>query len=95
MGQEDARLVQATRGGDREAFAQLVRRYRDAVYGAAYHRVGDFSVAEDLTQDALIQAYVRLGELRDPGRFASWLFAVTRNLCNQHLWEHRPAQPAR
>jgi len=86
---EDAELVLAARAGDRQAFAELVRRYRDAVYAVAYHRVGDFAAAEDLTQDALVQAYVRLGELRDPARFGPWLFAVTRNLCNQYLRARR------
>jgi len=81
---DDSELVIATREGDREAFAELLRRYRDAAFGVAYHRTGEAATAEDLTQDAFVQAYLRLGELRDPGRFAPWLFAITRNLCNQH-----------
>ncbi len=89
MGHTDADLVVATRSGDRDAFGELVRRYRDAVYGVSYHRLGDFAASEDLTQDAFVQAYVRLGELRDPARFAPWLFAVARNLCNQHLRRRR------
>lgn len=90
MTQRDADLVQGSLRGDREAFAGLLRRYRDAVYGLAYHRIGDFAVAEDLTQEAFVQAYLRLGELREPGKFAPWLLAVARNLCNQHLRSRHP-----
>lgn len=88
-------LVRAARGGDREAFAGLVHRYRDAVFGAALHYVGERHQAEDLAQDAFVLAYVRLGELREPARFGSWLFAITRSLCGQ--WaraERRRPAPA-
>ncbi|MFB3881730.1 MAG: RNA polymerase sigma factor [Armatimonadota bacterium] len=69
----DRQLVERVREGDREAFGDLVDRYRDMVYGLGYHLTGDFEAARDLAQDAFVQAYLKLAQLRDPSRFAGWL----------------------
>ena len=66
----DERLVARARQGDQEAFGELVDRYRDMVYGLGYHLTGDFEAARDLAQEAFVQAFVKLGQLREPGRFA-------------------------
>ena len=73
-------LVQRARRGERQAFGELVDRYRDMVYGFAYHLTGNFEDARDLTQDALVRAYVRLPQLREPARFAGWLRRIVSNL---------------
>jgi len=44
-GMDDASLVKATLGGDQSAFGELARRYRDAAFGIAFHRLGDFEAA--------------------------------------------------
>jgi RNA polymerase sigma-70 factor (ECF subfamily) len=73
-------LVQRARRGDREAFGELVDRYRDMVYGFAYHLTSDFEDARDLTQEAFVRAYVRLAQLREPARFPGWLRQIVTNL---------------
>jgi RNA polymerase sigma-70 factor (ECF subfamily) len=80
MGKADGELVQRTRDGDREAFGALVDRYRDMAYGLAYHLAGDFEAARDLPQEAFVQAYVRLGQLREPEKFAGWLRRIVINV---------------
>jgi RNA polymerase sigma-70 factor (ECF subfamily) len=74
-------LVQRTRRGDREAFGQLVERYRDAIYGLAYHHVQNFEDARDIAQESFIKAYLRLPQLRDEQKFGPWLRQVTINEC--------------
>src|SRR5437016_950642 len=69
----DADLVTRTRAGDITAFEALVRRYRGLVFGLAYHQLGRFEDAEDAAQEAMVEAYVKLGHLREPERFAGWL----------------------
>ena len=49
----DAGLIHAARAGHKEAFAELIRRYQGLVYGLAYHRVGNFTDAEDMGTGAL------------------------------------------
>jgi len=92
MDHGDAQLVRASLVGHHAAFGTLVDRYRDAVFGMAYHMVGDFTVAEDLAQDAFVQAFAKLPQLRAPGRFAPWLLAITRNVCRQHVRAQHAAQ---
>lgn len=76
----DGQLVARARQGDREAFGELVDRYRDMVYGLGYHLTGDFEAARDLAQEAFVQAFVKLGQLREPEKFAGWLRRIATNL---------------
>jgi len=85
MGFTDGQLVERVRSGDREAFGDLVDRYRDMIYGLGYHLTGDFEAARDLAQEALIQAYLRLAQLRDPGKFAGWLRQTTLDVCHSRM----------
>jgi RNA polymerase sigma-70 factor (ECF subfamily) len=74
----DSELVAAALSGCDEAFAELVDRYRRAVYGAAFHYVGDFEDARDVAQEAVVQAYLHLRTLRDPERFGHWLYGIAK-----------------
>jgi len=80
MGLTDRQLVERVREGDREAFGDLVERYRDMVYGLGYHLTRDFESARDLAQEAFVQAYLKLGQLRDLDRFSGWLRQITTNV---------------
>ena len=81
----DAQLVRCTRAGDRQAFGELVDRYRDMAYGLGYHLTGDFERARDLAQEAFLQAYLKLDQLREPSRFSGWLRRITRNAHRMQL----------
>lgn len=81
----DEMLVRRTLSGDKNAFGQLVQKYGSAAYGLAYHLVGNFSDAQDLTQRAFIAAYEKLCQLKDPSRFAGWFRKITMNICRMHL----------
>jgi len=72
----DGELVKATRSGSQEAFGALVARYKDAVFGVAYHRLGDFEEARDAAQEALVKAFTNLSKLRRPAAFANWLCRI-------------------
>jgi len=85
----DEVLVRRCLTGNKRAFDTLVERYKDAAYGLAFHYVGRFSEAEDLAQEAFVQAYVNLARLRDPSRFGGWLKGITANLCKMFLRSQR------
>lgn len=76
----DAQLVDASRRGDRAAFAQLVERYQRAVYAVSLSQVHDRALCDDITQDTFVMAWRRLPELRDPARVPAWLCGIARNL---------------
>jgi len=72
----DNELVAAALKGSQEAFGELVARYRDAVFGAAFHRLGRFEEARDAAQEAFVKAYLHLGDLRKQESFANWLYHI-------------------
>ena len=83
--QDDAELVGRVLGGETACFRALVRRYQDAVYAVALSRTGSAADAEDVAQESFLNAFERLGQLRKPERFGSWLYAIARNKANTHL----------
>jgi RNA polymerase sigma factor (sigma-70 family) len=66
-------LVLAAQAGDAGAFETLVRRYQDFAYVAAFARVGDRQLAQDVAQEAFLQAHRDLTSLREPRAFGAWL----------------------
>jgi RNA polymerase sigma-70 factor, ECF subfamily len=86
---ELVRLVEAARGGDREAYGQLVERYRSVVMASIYASVRRREVAEDLAQECFIKAYSALGELREPARFAGWLRTIAAHTAADWLRARR------
>jgi len=90
MDATDEQLVRRTREGNSDAFAELVRRYRDAAYGTALSVLCQPGEAAEVTQDALFRAYRCLHQLRDPGRFAGWICRIARNLARNRLSRRRP-----
>ncbi|MFN3420313.1 MAG: RNA polymerase sigma factor [Armatimonadota bacterium] len=79
---DEFELVRRCLEGDNWAFDELVRRYRDRVYGMAFHLLGDRDLAEDLAQEAFLRAFERLS-MFDPskGSFSTWLMTLTTRLC--------------
>ncbi len=77
----DAELVEHCLSGNFDAFEILFKRYQGHVHGLAYHIVQDFEEAKDLTQETFIKAFQCMSQLREPARFASWLFKITRSVC--------------
>lgn len=75
--QSDEELFATAMAGGAEAFGPIVDRYRDAVFGVALARLGDFHEAEDAAQEVLVEAYQRLGNLRNPSRLGAWLRSMT------------------
>jgi RNA polymerase sigma-70 factor, ECF subfamily len=89
---ETARLVEAARGGDRDAFAELYRRYARMVHGVLLARVARADV-DDLVQDVFLQAMRQLAGLRDALAFGGWLAAIARNRGSDHLRRTRATEP--
>lgn len=81
----EAALVARVLAGEAEAFAPLVERYHRAMLSAAAQMVGDPDAAHDCSQEAFIEAYRSLRNLRDPTNFRSWLFGILRNRCRKHM----------
>jgi RNA polymerase sigma factor (sigma-70 family) len=73
---EETQLVIDAQKGDSMAFAELARRYRSAAYAAAYLHLRDHNDAEDVAQDALLTAYEKIIDLKQPCKFGAWLCSI-------------------
>lgn len=73
------------REGDERSFGKLVEALTRTLIALAYRYTGDWEWARDLTQETWIRVHQRIGQY-DPARsFVSWLHAVHRNVCLDHL----------
>jgi len=76
----DARLALRARGGDEDAFRELVEKYQKKVYWIAYDVLLDGEEARDVAQETFIRVHGALGSF-DPTRdFLNWLYRIARNL---------------
>lgn len=71
--QDLANLVMTAQAGDGAAFEMLVQRYQDFAYAVAFGKVGDRQLAQDVAQEAFLQAHRDLKSLREPRAFGAWL----------------------
>ena len=76
---EDATLIDLALGGDAAAFGSLVRRYQDRLYTALIHVAGSRDEAEDVAQDAFVQAYLKLRTFERQSKFYTWLYRIAFN----------------
>ncbi len=89
MKNDDVKLIQRVLTGDDDAFSVLVRKYQKQVHALAWRKVGDFHIAEEITQDTFLQAYKRLATLKEPQRFVGWLYVIAANSCSSWLRKKR------
>ena len=92
MEETDVQLIQRILSGDGEAFTVLVRKHQKSVHALAWRRVGDFHLAEELTQDTFLRVYKKLPTLKDPNHFSGWLYVVTTRICNSWLQKNKPVE---
>ena len=85
----DVELIQRVLNGDETAFSALVRKYQKSVHALAWRKIGDFHIAEDITQDTFLKAYQELSTLKEPQSFASWLYVIAANRCTAWLRKKR------
>jgi RNA polymerase sigma-70 factor (ECF subfamily) len=74
---EVASLVRRAQAGDRTAFGRLVEQFERTVHAIGLRRLGNPSDAAELTQEVFLHVMRRIGQLREPERFAGWLRQVT------------------
>ena len=85
---EDRALVARCLQGDAEAFRPLVIRHQRLVFSVAYRMLGRRADAEDVSQQAFVDAYAALDRFRSDGRpnaFGSWILRIAINRCKDVL----------
>ncbi len=86
----DEELVARFRAGDAAAFDALVRRYQRPIYWLALRYVGSDADAKDVAQRAMVQAFVKLKQLREGGSFRAWVYRTAANLALNVVRDRKP-----
>lgn len=81
----DYLLIKQTLAGNQDAFTILVQRYQKRVHALAWRKIGDFHIAEEITQDTFLRAYRKLNTLKNPNLFAGWLYVIANRMCDTWL----------
>jgi len=81
----DGEIVAAVLAGDSERFGELVVRYSERIYRFVVVKVKDRTVAEDLAQDAFVEAYRSLARFDGRSRFSTWLCGIALNITLNYL----------
>ena len=81
----DEALALALQGGEERALDELVRRHQQRLYAVAYRMTLNREDALDITQDAFIKAYRKIGSWKPSGSFQAWLLRVTSNQAIDHI----------
>jgi len=88
---KDQILIDRIKGGDQSAMAEIMMRYRARIYSKTYQMLRNHQDAEEVTQDAFINALRGLVNFRGDSAFATWLHRIAINLARKryHYWSHR------
>ena len=79
-----SRLAAEARDGNRFAFQRLVTQLEPKIFRMVFYRTRSRQDAEDISQEVFLQAYRSLKKLKEPERFASWLFRIAVNRVNDY-----------
>ena len=81
MKNSDFALIQRTLEGDQNAFTTLVTKYQKWVHTLVWRKIGDFHIAEELTQDIFLKVYKKLSTLKPTDHFSGWLYVIATRRC--------------
>jgi RNA polymerase sigma-70 factor (ECF subfamily) len=81
--------VDRARGGDTDAFGELVRAYQHRVVNFTQAMVSNRADAEDISQEAFVRAYRGLRQFRGGSSFKTWLYQIVTNTARTHLAKRR------
>jgi len=87
----DKQIVDQVLEGKKEAFGELLERYKNLVYRIALTTLGDCDHAEDVVQETFLRAYQNLERLHNPELFGFWVSGIAKNICRNLFRENKKA----
>ncbi len=76
----DHELVDATKGGDESAFAEIMQRYRNPLTNYLYRFLNDYEEAVDLAQETFVRVYFALDRYHTQYAFSTYIYRIATNL---------------
>lgn len=90
--ESEAALIARVRGGDHEAFYELIRPYERTLYLAALSILKNEADTEEVAQEAVLKAFKKLDSFRGEARFSTWLVQITVNEARGRIRKYRPSR---
>lgn len=87
--ENEDRIIDGCRRGDRAAFHLLFELHKEKVYSIAFHFTGDEASARDILQQVFLKLFTIIDQYRNESRFTTWLYRVVANTC---MDEHRKSK---
>jgi RNA polymerase sigma-70 factor (ECF subfamily) len=81
----DHALLEATKSGDEDAFAELVARYRNQITGYIYRMTNDYDGAVDLAQETFVRLYRAVDRYQTSYAFSTYIYRIATNLAISEL----------
>ena len=88
----EAEAIKQAQAGDAAAFEFLYKAHCRRVYSLCLRMIKNPAEAEDLTQQAFLQLFRKIGTFRGESGFSTWLHRVTVNIVLMHIRRHKPAE---
>jgi RNA polymerase sigma-70 factor (ECF subfamily) len=86
----DNKLIEQFVRGERHAFDEIVKRYKERIYSFIYFQINQKQAdAEDLTQDVFLELYKQAAKYRQEAKFSTFLFSVSRNIVLNYFRANR------
>ncbi len=89
MNNSDSDMIQRTLNGDQQAFTELVEKYQKQVHALVWQKIGDFHIAQEITQDVFLSAFHKLSTLKHHNRLSGWLYVIADNKCKNWFRKKR------
>jgi len=90
--EQDIILVQKAKEGDKDAFCELVKKYKRQVYFVAYRMTNNHFEADDLSQEAFVKAYESIGNFKEKSAFSTWIYRIITNMTIDYIRKNRTKQ---
>jgi RNA polymerase sigma-70 factor, ECF subfamily len=87
--ESEAELVARVRGGEHDAFYELVRPYERGIYLTTLSIVNSDANAEEVVQEAILKAFKAIGSFRAEAKFSTWMIQITMNEARMKLRKDR------
>ncbi|OPL08940.1 MAG: hypothetical protein AVO33_08500 [delta proteobacterium ML8_F1] len=85
MSDKDIYLVRKSVDGDLKSFEKLIKAYEQPAFAMAMGYLGDYEMALEVTQEALIKVYRNLGKFKFEASLSTWIYRIVINTCKDAL----------
>ena len=85
----DERLIKQFQEGDRHAFDELVKRYKDRLHNFVCRYLNNQTLAEDVVQETMIKLYTHKHYYKPIAKFSTWIYTIAKNLALTELRKNK------